>query len=119
MDSILESTKLKLGLIKDYEAFDELIIMYINTSITVLEQLGVKTNNLRVTGYEEVWSSLIKPEDNLETVKDYVFLQTRMLFDPPTSSIVMNANDALLKELGWRIEVQCNKNQNEKELIQE
>ena len=41
MDSILTSVKKLLGLPADYEAFDPDIIMYINTVLMILSQMGV------------------------------------------------------------------------------
>ena len=41
MDSILTSVKKLLGLPADYEAFDPDIIMYINTVLMILTQMGV------------------------------------------------------------------------------
>ena len=41
MNSILTSVKKLLGLPADYEAFDPDIIMYINTVLMILSQMGV------------------------------------------------------------------------------
>lgn len=41
MDSILTSVKKLLGLPADYEAFDPDIVMYINTVLMILSQMGV------------------------------------------------------------------------------
>lgn len=43
MDSILTSVKKLLGLPADYEAFDPDIIMYINTVLMILSQMGGRT----------------------------------------------------------------------------
>ena len=40
-ESILSSMKKLLGIVPEYEAFDDQILLYINTAFSVLHQLGV------------------------------------------------------------------------------
>jgi hypothetical protein len=39
------------------------------------------------------------------SVKSYVFLRVRQLFDPPQTSYLIDAMDKQIKELEWRLNV--------------
>lgn len=105
-DSILRSVKRAINAPSD--AIDELdrpIIMAINTALSVLAQHGVrKDDGYQITGYDESWKDYLQDDVNLGMVQSYVELQTRMLFDPPTSSAAMQANKEILDNLAWRIQ---------------
>jgi hypothetical protein len=42
----------------------------------------------------------------LNSVRTYVFLRVKILFDPPGNSFVMNALNEQIRELEWRLSVQ-------------
>ena len=44
---------------------------------------------------------------NLELIKSYVYIKTRMLFDPPSSSTVLDALSRQAEELAWRLTAQA------------
>ena len=48
-----------------------------------------------------IGSSLI----NLEGVKNYIYLKTKLVFDPPTNSTTIQAINDNLKELEWRMQL--------------
>lgn len=104
MDSILTSTKQSLGITEEYEHFDSNIIMHINSVFMILTQMGVgPENGFRIEDKTAEWSDFISEDDNLEAVKSYMYLKVRLLFDPPLSSAVMNANNQCINELEWRL----------------
>ena len=103
-ESILLSIKQLLGLEQDLTAFDLDVMVHINTMLGVLNQLGIGVTDFAITGIDETWSSFLKDSPvPVNEVKTYVYLRVRQLFDPPTSGIVMNAIDATIQELGWRM----------------
>lgn len=109
MDSILNSVKKELGIAEDYTAFDEDIILHINSIFSVLSQLGVgPSSGFSITSSDDVWSDYISTSDAnyLNMVKTYIYLRVRILFDPPQSSSVMDAFNNNIKELEWRLNVQ-------------
>lgn len=107
-ESILTSIKKLLGIAKEYTNFDTDIIIHINSVFMTLHQLGVgPTGGYRITGDTELWSSYISNESNLDAVKTYVYLKVKLVFDPPLSSAVMEANKQLINELEWRLNVQA------------
>jgi len=102
-DSILVSVKKALGIQADYDGFDNQIIIGINSAIFNLYQMGIGTTAFVVSGIEETWSTLLTGSTNMEAVKLYVVLSTRMVFDPPGTSFLIEATNKVISELGWRI----------------
>lgn len=107
LDSILLSTKKSLGLDPSVTEFDPDIIMCINTSLNVLTQLGVgPIEGFNISSEENIWSEFIGEDPRLNIVKSYVYLKTKMIFDPPTVGSLVSACNDQIKELEWRINVQ-------------
>ena len=106
MDSILLSIKKALGIEDDYEHFDQELIFFINSVFGILFQLGVgqKTEPFKISGEDEIWDDFIYG-DQIETVKSYIFAKVKLLFDPPTSSFVLESYKDLIKEFEWRCNV--------------
>lgn len=107
MDSILSSVKKMLGIMEDYTDFDVDIIMHINSVFMILNQLGVgPKNGFTITDKKSTWTDYIPDGANLESVKSYIYLKVRLLFDPPTSSSVMECYKQSINELEWRLNTQ-------------
>lgn len=103
-DSILDTVKKALGLGPDYTDFDIDIIMHINSVFSTLNQLGIGADaGFMIEDNTAVWDSFLTAEPRLNNVKTYTYLRVQMLFDPPTSVRVLDAKDAMIKELEWRI----------------
>ena len=107
MDSILTSTKKLAGLGEGYEDFDPDIIIFINSTFSVLHQLGVgPEKGFKISDSSDKWSSYLPVEDyRLEMVKEYMYLKVKLVFDPPTISSVLTAFENRVKELEFRIPV--------------
>lgn len=104
MDSILTSVKKMLGITAEYTHFDADIIMHINSVFMILHQLGVgPEEGFMIEGDSETWDEFIKDEFTIESVKSYMYLKVGLLFDPPTSSNVMESKNRLANELEWRL----------------
>ena len=106
-DRILASTKKVLGVPEDYTAFDLDIMMYINSAFSVLTQIGVgPAEGFFLVDENAVWSDFITEDIKLNMVKTYVYLKTRILFDPPTTSFLIEALNKQLAEYEARISYQ-------------
>lgn len=104
--SILISTKKILGITKDYTVFDLDIITHINSAFSTLTQLGVgPVNGFMISGVDETWTDFIAEDFQYNSVKSYVFLKTRQLFDPPQTSYLISAVEKQIEELEWRLNV--------------
>lgn len=106
MDSILTSIKKMLGIEESYTQFDQELILFINSVFGILFQLGVgqTTEPYKIVDSTDVWDDFMKG-DQIETVKSYVFMKVKLLFDPPSSSFVLNSYQELIKEFEWRCNV--------------
>ena len=108
--SILLSIKKLLGIGKDYNQFDQDIIIGINSAFMSLSQLGVgPENGFKISDENTLWSDYISDKDNLDGVKSYIHLKVKILFDPPLNSTVMEAHKEVLRELEWRLNIQADK----------
>jgi hypothetical protein len=104
--SILTSTKKILGIAEDYTVFDLDILTHINTAFATLTQLGVgPADGFMIEDETAVWTDFDPVDDhlNFNSVKSYVFLKVKMLFDPPTTSYLISASEEQIKELEWRL----------------
>ena len=105
-DSILTSIKKLLGITEEYEHFDQDIIIHINSVFMILNQLGVgPSNGFSITDKTAVWSDFLSDETGIESVKSYIYLKVRLLFDPPTTSAVMESMNRMISELEFRLNV--------------
>lgn len=105
-DSILNSTKKILGIGADYTAFDLDILTHINSTLSVIEQLGISFDPEFVVEDESAtWSELELPQNQLNLIRTYVFLKVQMLFDPPNTSFLIDAKNRQLAEYEFRLNV--------------
>jgi hypothetical protein len=107
MDSILNTIKHTLDIEDDYTGFDIDIILGINTALSTLTQLGVgPVGGFSIEDSSQNWVDFLGDSKNLEAVKSYIGLKVRLMFDPPTSSFVVDAISRQITELEWRLQVQ-------------
>lgn len=103
-DSILTSIKKLLGIDESYTHFDSDIIMHINSVFMILNQLGVgPPGGFSISDKFTTWEDYLPGETNLHSVKSYVYLKVKLLFDPPSSSAAAEATNRLISEFEWRI----------------
>lgn len=110
MDSILTSIKKLLGIAEEYEHFDADLIMYINSTFSILNQLGVgPSTGFFIEDSIATWSDFITSDIVRKLATTYTHLKVKMLFDPPASSAVMEAMKNAISEQEWRILVEVEK----------
>lgn len=105
MESILTSIKKLAGLTEEYEYFDIDIIMYINSVLLDLKQMGVgPAEGYVVTDESNAWVDFIPDKELLrEAVKTFVAAKVRMKFDPPSGSSHLEALRETIREAEWRL----------------
>jgi len=102
-ESILTSIKKLLGITEEYAHFDADIIMHINSVFMILMQLGIgPAKGFSITGDSEVWSDFLSDATWFESVKSYVYLKVKLIFDPPQSGTLLNAMEKQVSEFEWR-----------------
>ena len=105
-DSILTSIKKLLGITEDYNNFDQDIIMHINSVFMILTQMGVgPADGFSIEDDSAIWIDFTSDLKVLESVKSYMYLKVRLLFDPPTSPSVLDSTNRLINEFEWRLNV--------------
>lgn len=115
MDSILKTIrKMVLGLPINSEdseeeiAFDTDLIIHINTAFSVLNQLGVgPKGGFFITGVDSKWSDFIGESKAIEMVKTYVYLKTKLAFDPPQNGTAVELMKEQCREYEWRAMEAC------------
>lgn len=107
-DSILATIKKMLGLDDGYTPFDTEILVHINAAFMTLCQMGIgPKEGYNVTDYDQTWSNFLVNPVMLGAVKTWVYLQVKMMFDPPTNSFVMDAYKTQADQILWRLNVQA------------
>lgn len=107
-DSILNSTKQLLGLGEGYDVFDPNIIMHINTVFSNMKQMGIgPEEGFIVKDKNDLWDDYIKDRhSSLQSIKDYVYMKVRIMFDPPANGNLLESLNKTATELEYRIYIE-------------
>lgn len=104
--SILNSTKKVLGIDPTYDAFDEAIIMHVNSVFSILNQIGLgPALGFAIEDAGPVWNDFLQDDLRMNDLKTYVHLRVRLLFDPPQTSFHMTAIKEQIEELEVRLSI--------------
>ena len=113
--SILIEIKKMLGLMADDDSFDTDVIVHINSAFSRLNQLGVgPEDRFRITGPDETWNDFWGDKTQLPEIKDFIYLQTKILFDAPTGS-VLGTYETQIQKLEWLLNAAVDPTDDEKE----
>lgn len=103
-ESILDSIKKVLGVGKEDTSFDTDIIMHINTAFSTLNELGIGPDEgFEIEDASSVWDDYLLGDPRWNSIKSYMYLRVRQLFDPPVTSYHTSALDEQIKQLEWRL----------------
>ena len=100
MGTILEDTKKAIGIMPGYDAFDDQILMHINTARMDLAQLGPKCS---VTIKKDTGWPVFDEIDDEAAIKSYIAMKVKLIFDPPSNSFLVSAYQKLIEEAAWRL----------------
>lgn len=104
-ESILTSIKSLLNIENDTN-FDKDILIHINSVLIILNQNGVGSEKGFFVKENTTWADYLQDKDDLESVKTYIYLKVKLIFDPPTSSAVIEMYKQLIAEFEWRLKIQ-------------
>ena len=105
MSSILDDVKHMLGLLPAETAFDQDVIIHVNSVFGFLHQLDVGPNlGFRIEDDTAVWEDFVT-DNRLNIVKSYMFLRVKLFFDPPQTGFTQQAMERQITELEYRINV--------------
>lgn len=101
-DSILLSISEIVGVHKDYDDFDDQLIIHTNTVLQLLVQKGIGKEGVFVQNDQLTWNDFLKDHQvNVRCVISWAGLKVKSLFDPPSNPTLANALNESLKELEW------------------
>lgn len=107
-DSILDSIKEMLGIIKEDPAFDGELASHINSVFPILNQLDVGPDEgFMITGSKETWNDYVQELTLVPMVREFIALKVRLIFDSPASSVVADQYNQRIAELEWRLNIQA------------
>jgi len=105
-ESILDNIKKLLGIDPTYHVFDQDLIIHINSVFMILNQLGVgPEDGYKITSSDNTWSEFTSDELSFESVKSYIYLKVRLMFDPPQNSAHAQSIQSQINEFEWRLNV--------------
>ena len=103
-ESILTSIKKLLGIAEEYTQFDTDIIFHINTVFMALQQMGIgPKDGFSITDENDLWTDFMEDSILLNSVKTYMYLRVKLLFDPPLTSSTVDSFNKLISELEFRM----------------
>ena len=106
MDSILITIKKLLGIEAQDTSFDTDVIVHINSVLSDLTMLGVgPPEGFSIEDDIPTWSDFMSDITKFEAVKTYIYLRVRLLFDPPSSSVVVEAMKRDIDKWEWKLTV--------------
>lgn len=110
-ESILQTIKKLIGLDNEDSSFNTDLIIHINSVFFILYQLGVGPDPaFSITGTGETWADFLGEDiSKFEAIKTYIYMKTRIVFDPPTNATIMESLKSAIDEYEFRLNVECSK----------
>lgn len=106
--SILTSIKKLLGVEEEYIHFDQDITIHINSVFMKLNDLGVgPVEGFSIQDKTKTWADYLGTNNKMEDVKTYMYLKVKLIFDPPTSSFMVDAMKAQIAEYEWNLNLRA------------
>ena len=107
MESILTSIKKMLDIGEAYDEFDANIIMHINSVFADLTQMGVgPAEGFMIEDDSAIWDDFITDNMLLNSVKSYIGLRVKLLFDPASiGSSTLASYERQIAQWEWRLHV--------------
>ena len=103
--SILTSVKKVLGIAEEDTSFDMDIVLHINSVFAILNQVGIgPEDGFVIEDADPTWDDFVT-DVKMASVQTYVYLRVRLLFDPPTTSFVIDSFKRQIDEIEWRLNV--------------
>jgi hypothetical protein len=105
--SILDSVKKRVNVQLTDDAFDEDILVEINSAFSTLTEIGLgPVEGFAIEDNTATWDDYETagvPSLHLSSVKTYIALKVRRVFDPPASSFAVASMDRQIQQLEWRL----------------
>lgn len=104
---ILDDIKKMIGPSEIYDHFNTDLIIHINSTFSILNELGIGPEEGFVITEDgnETWDDFLGEQFSLKVfsmVQSYVYFKTRLQFDPPTGTVLELMKEQI-KEYEWRL----------------
>jgi hypothetical protein len=101
---IFKSIKSMLGLNLEDTSFDTDILIFMNSALGDILDIGIGLNGFRVTiTGDETWAAFLGPARSVrlefDRIKSYVYMYTKMRFDPPQPTTMSHWGDWMVETL--------------------
>lgn len=108
-ESILNTVKQSLPMNPEDTAFDGELILWINSALMRLRQLGVgRKGGYRISDETDTWSEFLNDSESMEMVKSYVSLSVKLMFDASSMTpSVIEAIERQINEIEWCLMVEA------------
>lgn len=103
--TILSDIKKMLNIQPEVKEFDIDVISHINGAFLTLYQLGVGPEHPFSIDNSTSWDSF-ETQIPKNVVRDYLYLKTKIVFDPPVASNVFEAYKERISELEFRMSIE-------------
>ena len=104
-EGILNLVKKVLGYNSDVTAFDQDIIMFTNSVLNILTDIGVgPSDGFRIEDDTATWEDFLGTNKRLEMCKSFVYIKVRLQFDPPQVASAVAAMEKIAEEYMTRIQ---------------
>lgn len=108
---VLTTIKYLLNIEQNATHFDNEIIVHINAALSRLADMGIVESGTIIDN-TTMWTSIIGTSTEIEAVKEFIYLDVKLVFDPPASSSVQQAfaarRDEMLHTLSWKVDTSSN-----------
>lgn len=106
-NSILKSIKTALSVEEADDSFDNEIVMHINSVFSDLQQMGLgPANGFMIEDDSEVWETYTLSVNAINSVRSYMYLRVRVVFDPASlSPALLTAYQAEIAKSEFRLNV--------------
>lgn len=113
-ESILNYIKKLIGLTVEDTSFDTDIIGHINSNFLDIMQIGVgPKEGFYIKDANDLWTDFMPEGVVLNAVKDYIYLNVKLIFDPPASAALIESINNQIKKLEWRLNAQVDSGKEE------
>lgn len=105
MESIVNTIKKLVGIDVEDNSYDTDVIIFIRSTMLALTQMGViSLPGFILTSINETWNDYLGTDIRIiDPVTTYLFLKTKLIFDPPSNSTLMKSIENSIAELDFRI----------------
>lgn len=102
---LLSGIKDLLGIPKEELSFDAQLVMYINSVLETMHQMGFGPNpTYKITKTDGAIDDFLPNDEGVqEFAMLYIYHKVRLMFDPPTSSFVLASLQSIISEYEWRL----------------